>query len=56
MDKEIDNFDYTKRYYIKNKKKIIKQFNSLAKAAKKVFSPIYGELNADLIEKQANFL
>jgi len=52
LNTEIDNIDYNKRYYIKNKEKIIKQFNSLIKAAKKVVLPI-GELDVDLIEEQA---
>jgi hypothetical protein len=47
---DVDNFN---RYYIINKKKIIKQFNSLVKAAKKVVSPVYGKYNVDLIAQQA---
>ena len=52
MNTEIENPDVKKIYYIKNKEKIIKQFNSLIKAAKKVVLPIYSELDFDLIEKQ----
>ena len=53
MNTEIDYVDNSKRYYIDNKEKIFKQFNSLIKAAKNVDLPIYGELDANFIEKQA---
>ena len=54
MDSEIAKFDNNnKRYYIKNKEKIIKQVTSLIKAAKKEVLPIYGELDVDLIETQS---
>jgi len=42
-----------KRFYIKNKKKIMQQFNSLIKSAEKVVLPIYSESDVHHIEKKA---
>ena len=53
MNTKIDSIDYDKNYYTKNNDNIIKQFNSLIKAAKKDVLPIYGDLDVDLIEKQS---
>jgi len=53
LDNEIDKFDNNKEYYIKNKDRIMKQFNSLTKAAEKVTLPIYGELDNHRIENKA---
>ena len=53
LNTKIDSIDYNKNYYTKNNDKIIKQFNSLIKAAKKDVLPIYGELDVDLIEKKS---
>lgn len=53
MKKEKENFGINKDYYIINKRKIIKEFNSLVKAAKKVVSPIYDTPTFENIASQA---
>ncbi len=54
MDKEIENLENNnEEYYIKNKKKIMKQFDSFIKAAESVVMPIHSELNGNDIEKKA---
>ncbi|GAJ10726.1 unnamed protein product, partial [marine sediment metagenome] len=53
MSTVTSKIDDNKKYYLNNKEKIIKQFNSLIKTAEKVVLPIYGNLEFDFIEKQA---
>jgi len=53
LNTETNKNDYNTKYYLTNKEKIIKQFNSLIKTAKNVVLPTYGELDFSSIEKQA---
>jgi len=53
MSTVTSKIDDNKKYYLNNKEKIIKQFNSLIKTAEKVVLPIYDNLEADFIVKQA---
>lgn len=53
MRRENKNFGNTKNYYLLNKKKIMKEFNSLVKAAKEVVSPIYENSIVENIVQQA---
>jgi len=53
LDNDIAKFDNnSKRYYIENKEKIMKQVNSLIKAAEKVMIPIYSESDIHHIEEK----
>ena len=54
MKSEINKPDNNnRRFYIKNKEKIIQQFNLLIKTAEKVILPIYSESDVHHIEKKA---
>ena len=53
LSKEDVKIEGNKGYYVKNKKKIIKQFNSLVKVAKEIVSPNYKSVLVEDITKQA---
>ncbi len=53
MSKEFEKFEETKGYYIGNKKKIIKQFNSLVKIVEVLFSSNFDKDLIKNITKQA---
>jgi hypothetical protein len=54
LESEIVKFaNNNKRYYVKNKNMIMKQFNSLIKAAEKVVLPIYSEADVHRIKREA---
>ncbi|MFX1233116.1 MAG: L-2-amino-thiazoline-4-carboxylic acid hydrolase [Promethearchaeota archaeon] len=53
MNNEIDSSIYSENFYLKNKKKIFKEFNLLIKTAKTVLSSKNSELILDSIEKEA---
>ncbi|NVM38177.1 MAG: L-2-amino-thiazoline-4-carboxylic acid hydrolase [Candidatus Lokiarchaeota archaeon] len=53
MSNEERKIKGNKGYYVKNKKKIIKQFNSLVKVTKQIISPNYNTVVVEDITKQA---
>ncbi len=53
LNKERIEIEINEDYYIKNKKKIIKQFKSLVKVAKNIVSPNYSTTVVENIMKQA---
>ncbi|MFW9970070.1 MAG: L-2-amino-thiazoline-4-carboxylic acid hydrolase [Candidatus Odinarchaeota archaeon] len=55
VSKIAKNNNTDKEYYIKNKKNIMKQFNSSFKVVEKAVLPIYSDVDVDRIEKEARF-
>ncbi len=53
LNKESIKIEINEEYYLKNKKKIIKQFNSLVKVTKNIVSPNFNTKVVENITKQA---